>query len=141
MKPRKDSLAATDLSKSAYCEQQVVLDRKYGAKRKEFVTQRASEGNRMHVKAHREAIRHLKRDSRCFIATSVYGPDASQTNRLRQFRDESLLSNWWGCLITDAYYAVSPWYVRVIERSASLHRLTTYMLDRLLCKIEKGKGE
>lgn len=144
MKPRKDSLAATTLSKFAYCEQQVILDKKYGSKRSRFVTQRAQQGNKMHLNAHRDAVKHMASDSRCFIASCVYGHEASQTYCFRSFRDNYLQHSGWGKLLVSIYYRVSPWCIPLLENNSGIKSATKYVLDKLLIKIkdkEEAKGK
>jgi len=93
-------LAVTELAKMGYCETLLVLNktRKNGHKayRDEAAIKR---GNKEHdafdARVKREHQPYTPAtDKRCFIATSVYGPDALQTERLRQWRDNSLTHKW-----------------------------------------------
>ncbi len=53
----------------------------------------------------------------CFIATASYGtPLAKDVDILRNFRDEYLLTNWWGSQFVKFYYRHGPGAARFIEK-------------------------
>lgn len=56
----------------------------------------------------------------CFIATEIFGPDAEETNSLREWRDESLETSPIGKLAVEAYYATSPEIVKLLKRYPAL---------------------
>jgi hypothetical protein len=57
----------------------------------------------------------------CFIATAAYGtPMAEETQILREFRDEYLLTNPLGQDLVDLYYSVSPPLAQFIARNPGL---------------------
>jgi subtilisin family serine protease len=65
----------------------------------------------------------------CFIATAAYGsPLHPQVAVLRQFRDEVLLSRWWGRWINDAYLRLSPTLARMVEQSDGLRAVVRTLL-------------
>lgn len=74
-------------------------------------------------------------DKRCFVATSVYGPDAWQTSCLRAYRDTRLLPNWWGRMLVRAYYRAGPCLVEMVPpgsmRAVLLRRLLDSIVSRL----------
>jgi hypothetical protein len=73
----------------------------------------------------------------CFIATSVYGSDAPETNSLRLWRDEVLLPKRSGRLFVKAYYLCSPYIAGVIRRSPRLKASVRLVLDRFVGHISK----
>lgn len=73
----------------------------------------------------------------CFIATSVYGFDAPETNSLRSWRDEVLLPKRSGRLFVEAYYLCSPYIAGVIRRSPQLKASVRLVLDRFVHYISK----
>lgn len=118
-----ESVSATNLAKMLVCENQIVLARRLGKRSNTREQQRrADAGNRMHDAIHKAEIRHSRAggvgpvslqgrksvDSRCFIATAVFGMDAPETWRLRRFRDEQLMKSGAGRAFVRIYYAISP---------------------------------
>ena len=68
-------------------------------------------------------------DSRCFIATAVYGAeDHPHVRILRGFRDTYLLGNPAGTAFVDLYYRYSPSLADVIEHNQSLRSLVRFGL-------------
>ncbi len=131
-------LAVTELAKMGYCETLLVLNktRKNGHKayRDEAAIKR---GNKEHdafdARVKREHQPYTPAtDKRCFIATSVYGPDALQTERLRQWRDNSLTHKVGGVWFIKAYYRLSPAIARTLDRHAVFKALVRSILDRLV---------
>jgi hypothetical protein len=119
-RPAHDSISATELAKLGLCERKLFLDHTYG-QGKDSAAQRAAKaiGNQVHEKARVAAVTapgtvRRSRDSRCFIATAVYGSDAWETELLRIWRDEVLLQSKAGRIFVRVYYAVSPPIARVL---------------------------
>jgi len=133
MKPAKGSVAATTLAKDAYCEQQGLLDKKHGNKRSAFVNERAKQGDRVHAQAHRHAA--PQSSSPCFVASSIYGSDAVETNFFRTVRDEQLQPRWWGRALIASYYAISPHCIGLINRHRWLKRSIEGVLNRLIKRL------
>lgn len=73
----------------------------------------------------------------CFIASQVYGPDAWETNVLRQWRDEKLLPTALGRAFVNFYYKVSPPIARLLGRSRFLEGLSRFILDRTVRAVKK----
>ena len=67
-------------------------------------------GNQEHEQFNRKLSG--SRDKRCFIATSVFGVEAIETNILRQFRDKHLTPYSPRRMITSLYYSISPYSYR-----------------------------
>lgn len=75
-------------------------------------------------------------NSKCFIATAVYGLDAPETNTLRRWRDTSLLSTCWGRALVAVYYKTSPHLVPIIKRYNWLHKVIKLILDICMKKLK-----
>lgn len=73
----------------------------------------------------------------CFIASQVYGPDSWQTNVLRQWRDEKLLSTVVGRALVIFYYQASPPIAGLISRSPLLEKLSRLVLDKVVSSVKK----
>src|SRR5699024_9681073 len=71
----------------------------------------------------------LSQDKRCFIATAVYGPDAWQTNALRNWRDDALLPHAWGRLFIGSYYRISPAIARRLDHHPRMRATVRRLLD------------
>jgi hypothetical protein len=76
-------------------------------------------------------------NSNCFIATAIYGIDATETNILREWRDSTLIHYKLGRGIATTYYTISPYLVKVIKRSYPLEKLIKIFLDFFVDKIKR----
>ena len=74
-------------------------------------------------------IKAAERDSRCFIASQVYGYDDPRTHALRQWRDEVLMRHLSGRVFVRVYYAMSPALVNLCRRISILDRVCRSLLD------------
>ena len=130
-------LTITNVVKATYCEQKLVFDRHFGDATPASIRALADKGTRQHKKF--EAQGNLKQatDSRCFIATHVFGGDAPQTWRLRQWRDESLMTHGWGRALVQTYYALSPSLIRLFGHSRTMQRLARTALNAFIKRISK----
>lgn len=99
-------VAVTDVVRITRCEQQTLLDGRFGETRDVETEQRRREGIRAHARFEHQ------NDRRCYVATAVFGPHAPETIRLRRWRDEVLAPRPWGRALIRAYYRVSPWCLR-----------------------------
>ncbi|MDY6959091.1 MAG: CFI-box-CTERM domain-containing protein [Halobacteriota archaeon] len=69
----------------------------------------------------------------CFIATAAYGtPFAKEVDVLRDFRDDTLMTNMAGRAFIRLYYLLSPPIAKVIGRSEILRRLVRGLLSPLV---------
>ncbi|HQR19530.1 MAG TPA: hypothetical protein PKV98_01600 [Burkholderiaceae bacterium] len=120
--PRLATIRASDLAKLGYCEQRVVLEKQLG----ERLTGEQRAGIRRGTEAHDRFLRQSlvinpsvgtsKPKRWCFIATAVFGADAPQTERLREFRDTVLRPTLLGRFAIRAYYRASPAIVDGLQR-------------------------
>jgi len=144
----------TDIVGAVYCEQKVVLDRRHGKATTRDVQRKAAQGTFEHLRFEVEGYtrnpmrllaklaqdkprpRHKpKADSRCFIATQLYGAEANETNVLRAWRDTVLMPSRSGRLLVTLYYRTSPALVETLKHSAWLTRLAKRCLDAIVARI------
>lgn len=69
---------------------------------------------------------------RCFIATVLYGSSAPETEMLRQFRDEYLLSNTLGRLLASGYYKYSPFLTDFISQNQKFKNIFRIILEPVI---------
>jgi hypothetical protein len=67
--------------------------------------------------------------SNCFVATAIYGRDAHETNMLRRWRDDRLLTSKGGHALVRLYYSLSPFLVPYLHRYKPLRRTVQLMLN------------
>lgn len=79
-----------------------------------------------------------KKSDWCFIATAVYGLDATETNRLRRWRDEALLPHRSGRIFVETYYILSPTIAALIRKSPPLKASMRWVLDKFVQHISKN---
>jgi len=86
-----------------------------------------------YVKRNKAGAQNKVQSSRmCFIATAAYGDiDAPEVEQLREFRDNSLMTNSFGRSFVRAYYTVSPPIARLIARKPTLRLVARKVLDVL----------
>ena len=72
----------------------------------------------------------------CFVASSIYGPHAPQTNILRYYKQARLSTSVWGRLIIHIYYGFAGRLIsNILQRSTYLQKITRQLLDRLVDRI------
>lgn len=136
----KSRLTISDLVTAAKCERQAALDARYGKRRSKAWEEKARVGAREHAAYQLStALGGSVGDRRCFVATVVYGPDAFETNALRKWRDERLMSTAAGRLFIAFYYAMSPEIVAWIEGRPRALRIVRVVLNRFVAFVENRK--
>ena len=114
MKTKHDSrwTSASELAEMGTCERRILLQSKHGDVKSLAQREAEKRGNAAHAEFYQESFRHAPvTDSSkpwCFIATTLYGPSAPETNLLRMFRDRCLRNFGPGRRLIRIYYAVSP---------------------------------
>ena len=78
----------------------------------------------------------VKTFSNCFIATAVYGdPCCTEVRTLRKFRDEKLLTNFFGSIFVKVYYKLSPpiadWLTGQDKISAKIKVWLNYLVKHI----------
>lgn len=125
----------TDIVATAYCEQKVVFDRERGDARPLSVRAKAATGSFEHLRFQVEGQTRAVIDRRCFIATTIYGPDAPETNFLRAWRDRVLMPSMLGRVLVQSYYAISPSLVLMLTRNGRAAAVVGSVLNRVLAML------
>jgi len=153
MKKRRHTV--TDIVATVYCEQKVVFDRQYGKSLSRSVRSKVALGTFEHIRFQWEGYTRnpnrlltrignnlypssnskLGTDSRCFIASHVYGFDAPETNSLREWRDSVLMASKKGRALVKCYYILSPVLVTILRRSLLMTSLIKRVLNFAIKKI------
>lgn len=139
---RKRRITASELAECCLCEQRVVFDRQRGKRRTPESEREMEEGERTHAAMHEEAMHigaQAAGDSRCFLATALWGPVDPRTNALRDWRDRKVINRWWGPPIVAVYYAASPSIARLICGVPMLREVLDVCLSGLVRRLQSGK--
>lgn len=118
----KEFYGITDVVGTVFCEQKIVLTRDFGKAYTAKSKIAADAGTARHIVFEREgladqrsqAAQANRQDSRCFIATALYGTTAPETIFLRNWRDQVLLPTWYGRVIVKVYYTLAPLLLRTV---------------------------
>lgn len=138
--PRADqhteSISAGELAEMGLCEKKIRLQQLLGPRQ---VCKQRKAARREGVVEHAATHSASKNESKspCFIATTIYGIDAAQTDFLRDFRDTKLIPHWWGKRLVTIYYGVSPLIVIIIERHPAVRRHVKQQLDQLIRHLKR----
>ena len=81
---------------------------------------------------YKHSVTKAPSSSNCFIATAVYGIDAAETNLLRKWRDEFLLTSAIGRMAVVSYYKISPRIVPILENNPRLLSVVRTALNQAL---------
>ena len=126
------AISVTDIAGPGVCEQQTVLDRRFGKVRSTALKARAASGTSVHA-AFDGQVRSAS-DPRCFIASTVFGRRALETHILRTFRDRHLMPYRMGRLLCRCYYRLSPTLIPWLARSSYV-RAGVRLLLRLIVSL------
>lgn len=143
-KQKAESISVSELGAYAgSCEMKAYLRYKakvaVNSKTKESLSGDAThERMALSAKQYERQRRSQTSDRRCYIATAVYGADAPETNRLREFRDTHLLTNRSGVIFVGVYYKVSPLLLRFVPKGSTLERAIRKALDAAVRVLGEG---
>lgn len=136
-------VSVTELAQLGICEQQLLLDKDHGKQRSKTLKNLASDGERIHAQYERALSQAT--DSRCFIASEIFGPHAPETNCLRKFRDDFLAPHWWGRMLCSLYYITSPGVVGLVRRlpalRSALHVVLMVFVNLLRAKVGENRND
>lgn len=138
---RSRYLTATDIAECCVCEQRVVLDHLRGKRRTASSRRLMRAGTAAHAELHREALHGLPAhagDSRCFVATALWGTVDPRTQALREWRDRWLLRRRWGPAAMRLYYWLSPRFVGVMARAPWLRAVVDGALSVVANRVATG---
>ena len=143
---RKRAVAISDLAEMGFCERKAMLKARHGDRDSPVTAKRRREGSREHAKFDRQVSRHhnqqvaRSRDTRCFIASAIYGVHDPRTEELRQFRDKVLATSGVGRHLVRIYYATSPWVAARIRQAPALGGVVRAVLDGVRTVIHRCEG-
>ena len=131
---------ASDLAQMGYCERQVVFKYATGDRATPAQRKAREEGEAAHRHAHELALasQNASRqapDSRCFVASCLYGIDDPRTDLLRAWRDRVLQPRMSGRVLISAYYSAGPAMVRLLQAAPRLRGWTRALMDALVRRI------
>ncbi len=153
---RRGRHTVSNIVAAVYCEQKVIFDRQFGKAEPAHIRQLARDGTFNHARFEAEgyarnpllladklagkAVGRAMRpgDSRCFVATAVYGGSHPSTGILREWRDRVLMKSRGGRLLVGAYYRVSPALLPVLRRHPALASVIRRALDWVVRRVEAG---
>lgn len=116
MSKKSDWVSASDVGRAKFCPK--YLELKYGGA---AVSEAAEKARARGDAAHEQFNTEIKStDSRCFIASHLYGINDPRTEMLRQFRDRVLMPNILGRFLVNVYYQASPWAVKLCRRNSTV---------------------
>lgn len=131
-----------------FCEKRIELSHRIGVRKNKEHEVRIVQGRREHQRYFEEGVAATRSDVNaddCFIATFVFGRTAWQTNVLRRYRDEVLLSAWWGRQLVRSYASISPIACLALRRWPVLQRPVRACLHRFASAMqewdEAGRGQ
>lgn len=135
MSKKSDWVSASDIGRAAFCPK--YLEHKYGgAEVDESAVMARARGEVEHDKFN-EQIKSQTSDSRCFIASHVYGIQDPRTEQLRQFRDGVLMPNTLGRVFVRVYYALSPSFVALCRRNSTMDSVARRLVAWALRAVQK----
>lgn len=71
-------------------------------------------------------------DTRCFVASHLYGENDVRTQTLRNFRDNSLMPHLHGRILVKAYYRLSPAFVRLSRTFPILNKASHVIVNQVV---------
>lgn len=129
-----DYVAVTAIAELGTCEHLVRLKALQGIKITPLQQSRIAAGNSAHENFYHAPL-PATQDKRCFIATAVFSPGATELSALRRFRDDYLLVTGLGRVAVRMYYRWSPPIASYLSRSPRvrlvMHRVLTWLVRRL----------
>ena len=111
---RSVPIRASDLAKMTVCEQKLVYEKRYGERLTRAEARRIRGGNEGHALYLRQAftlnpaLHSSETKPWCFIASTVFGEAAEETDVLRAMRDSVLRRYALGRAFMRLYYRLSP---------------------------------
>ena len=121
---KKKYVTASDIGRVAFCPRSVSLE-----KQGHQVSTEAKARRQAGDLAHQQFNKAVKKnsDSRCFIATAVFGEMPPVTNDFRHYR-ETHLNTFAGSLFIKMYYKISPSICLIIRHFPALKKSAKVLL-------------
>ena len=135
MKRSNDWVSASDIGRACYCPKS--LTHKYAGTE---VSQSAIAARRRGDAAH-DALNQEVEDTRCFVASHLWGVSDPRTLLLRRFRDEHLMRHLPGRYLVEIYYRLSPSLVVAARRFKPLDIALRWIAARIICRLQQREGK
>lgn len=139
MPNKNKQLSASDLAELGFCERKIYLKSKYGNRVTSEQSTDRLRGNVIHEEIYKERASKFPSDKRCYIATCIYGADATETKLLRNWRDDFLLKSILGKIFIGVYYKVSPFIVRKLGNNCLFRLCSKFIIDSIIYILSKTK--
>jgi|TARA_R110000782_G_scaffold263717_1_gene356506 hypothetical protein len=134
MSKKSDWVSASDVGRAKFCPKYLQL--KYGGA---VVSEAAEKARARGDAAHEQFNTEIKStDSRCFIASHLYGINDPRTEMLRQFRDRVLMPNILGRFWVSVYYQASPWAVKLCRANSTVDLVIGKLVGCIIKRLEGG---
>lgn len=133
-KKRNKWVSASDVGRAAYCPH--FLYHKY---RDAEVSQFSIEAREKGIIKHEE-FNQLAKDTRCYIASHLYGINHPNTELLRKYRDNTLKKLWLGEFVLEIYYFSSPTVIALARRFKLIDNLLAKTVDSICQRIRSGES-
>jgi len=133
---KSDWVSASDVGQVVVCSK--CLEKKYRGT--EVISEQRKQARSFGDKKHEQFNKEIKStDTRCFIASHVYGVDHQKTEKLRQFRDRELMKSAFGRAAVSFYYKVSPYLVKLCRRFNFVDVFFKFAVERVVGLLSRDK--
>ena len=139
---KSKSIPVTTVAEVMTCQRRVYLRPRH----KEAVSLQMRTNRDRGIAIHKEAERLGDRaykatgtDKRCFIATTLFGAEAHETNVLRDYRDRVLRRNAGGRTLVSIYYKVSPSIADLLDSNEVIRKFAAALVRSIVRAIERRK--
>ena len=118
---RGRGVSASELAQMGVCERLVLFEHQRGERHTARQLHDLARGRDAHDRFHRQGQAEEARRGRCFVATLVFG-ESSETQALRDFRDQVMRPSVTGRRLIAAYYRMAPVACRLLmQRPGAIH--------------------
>ena len=133
---KSEWVSASDVGQAVACSK--CLEKKYRGT--EVISEQRQQAREFGDMKHDQFNKEIKsKDTRCFIASHVYGIDHPKTEVLRQFRDSELMKSAVGRVAVSLYYKVSPSFVKLCRRFSLVDLFFRFTVERVVGFLSRGK--
>lgn len=122
---KSDWVSASDAGRASYCPHYLQLNQS-GARVSDEARRARARGEKSH-----EILNDRAEDTRCFIATHLYGPYDERTVMLRKYRDKVLKKTMFGRMFIILYYQLSPALVRISMKSPVVSKSMSVLVNSI----------
>jgi hypothetical protein len=123
---QKDWVSASEIGKAVFCPHYLEL-KKNGVEASKRAKIAMERGNIKH-----DILNETAEDTRCYIASHLYGVEDGRTKTLRDFRDKHLINTTTGKATIYIYYKISPIAVVLARNSILLDSVLASVVGYVL---------